>query len=105
MSLSGDSNNSETPTSVSADAVGIAELAECQLRGNSYLALRNISCELHEGVLTLRGCVPTYYLKQMAQTVVSALPGVPTIINLIDVGTVCGCELAASEAHDHWEQR
>ncbi len=65
--------------------VGIAEGAEIRLRGNSYLALKNVSCEYREGVLTLRGCLPSYYLKQMAQTAVARLDGVQRIDNLIEV--------------------
>ena len=71
---------------MTAREVGIGELAECRLRGNSYLALRNVSCKYHAGVLTLRGCLPTYYLKQMAQEVVAGMKGAAQIINQIEVG-------------------
>jgi osmotically-inducible protein OsmY len=64
---------------------GIAEGAESRLRCNSYLALKNVSCEYNEGVLTLRGCLPTYYLKQMAQTAVARVDGVQRIVNEIEV--------------------
>jgi osmotically-inducible protein OsmY len=63
----------------------VAEGAELQLRNNPYRALQNISCEYHEGVLTLRGCLPTWYLKQLAQTVVAHLAGVERIVNQIQV--------------------
>jgi len=63
----------------------VAERAESQLRRNSYVALKNISCAYQEGVLTLRGCLPSYYLKQVAQTTVSRLPGVERIVNQIEV--------------------
>lgn len=63
----------------------IAEGAENCLRHNSYLALKNVQCECAEGVLTLRGCLPTYYLKQMAQAVVARLEGVHRIVNEIEV--------------------
>jgi osmotically-inducible protein OsmY len=63
----------------------IAEEAEIRLRNNSYLALKNVSCEHREGVLTLRGCLPTYYLKQMAQATVARLAGVQRIVNEIEV--------------------
>ena len=46
------------------------ELAERCLRSNSHLALKNISCHYQAGVLVLRGCLPTYYLKQLAQETV-----------------------------------
>jgi osmotically-inducible protein OsmY len=63
----------------------MAEWAENRLRGNSYLALKNISCEFEDGVLTLRGCVPSYYLKQVAQETVAPVEGAARIVNLIAV--------------------
>ncbi len=66
------------------------ELAEQGLRHNSYLALRNVSCEDHEGVLVLRGCLPSYYLKQVAQEIVAHLPGVGRVDNQIEVVTPPG---------------
>jgi osmotically-inducible protein OsmY len=65
--------------------VEIAEGAERVLRNNAYLALKNVTCEYREGVLTLRGCLPTYYLKQMAQTAVAHLKGVRQVVNEIEV--------------------
>jgi len=62
-----------------------SDLAESRLRGNSYLALKSISCDYQEGILVLRGQVPTYYLKQVATAVVAGLPGVQRIVNQIDV--------------------
>lgn len=63
------------------------ELAERCLRSNSYPALRNISCECLNGVLVLRGCVETYYLKQVALAAVAHLEGVERIDNQIRVVT------------------
>ncbi len=63
----------------------VGALAEERLRSNPYLALKNISCEYKEGILTLRGCLPTYYLRQMAQAAVAGLEGVQTVIDCIEV--------------------
>jgi osmotically-inducible protein OsmY len=63
----------------------VLEGAENCLRSNSYLALKNITCVYHEGVLTLRGCLPSYYLKQIAQTAVSRISGVDRVVNEIEV--------------------
>jgi hypothetical protein len=46
-------------------------VAEQGLRRSSYSALKHVSCDYHDGVLVLRGCLPTYYLKQIAQEVVA----------------------------------
>jgi hypothetical protein len=67
--------------------LGLQELAEGCLRHNPYLALKNVTCDCRDGVLVLRGCLPTYYLKQMAQEVVAYLEGVGAIDNQIQVVT------------------
>jgi len=63
------------------------DLVERCLRSNPYLALKNISCDLLDGVLVLRGCLPTYYLKQIAQEAVASLEGIERIDNQIQVVT------------------
>jgi osmotically-inducible protein OsmY len=68
-----------------ADTPGVVQRAEHQLRHNPYRALKNVRCEYREGVLTLRGCLPTSYLKQVAQTAVAQLEGVRQVVNLIQV--------------------
>ncbi len=65
--------------------VNPADLAERALRNSPYLVLRNVACECRDGVLTLRGCLPTYYLKQVAQAVVAHLDGVRQVVNEIQV--------------------
>jgi osmotically-inducible protein OsmY len=63
------------------------DLAEQRLRSNPYRALKNITCDWLDGVLVLRGCLPTYYLKQIAQEAVASLEGVERIDNQIQVVT------------------
>ena len=63
----------------------VASKASQLLNQSNYLALRRLRCEFHDGQLTLRGRVPTYFLKQMAQTVVRQLPQVRQIENQVDV--------------------
>jgi osmotically-inducible protein OsmY len=63
----------------------VAERAESELRRNSYVALKNVACEFRDGVLTLNGCLPTYYLKQVAQEAVARLDGIAKIENRIEV--------------------
>ncbi|MCH7689004.1 MAG: BON domain-containing protein [Planctomycetes bacterium] len=45
----------------------------------------SVSCQHHQGVLILTGHLTTYYLKQMAQTVVAGLEEVEEIVNRIEV--------------------
>jgi hypothetical protein len=63
----------------------ILEGAQSCLSSNPYLALKNVTCDYREGVLTLRGCLPTYYLKQIAQTAVARVAGGVQIVNEIEV--------------------
>jgi osmotically-inducible protein OsmY len=69
----------------SVRVVNVLEQAESELRRNAYVALKNIACEYREGVLTLHGCLPTYYLKQRAQEAVARIQGIERIDNRIEV--------------------
>jgi hypothetical protein len=51
---------------------------------------RDIRFEFTDGVLTLRGQVPTFYLKQMLQTFLRGLGGVQQINNQVDVISATG---------------
>jgi hypothetical protein len=63
-----------------------ADMAERCLRSNPYPALKNVSCDWLDGVLVLRGCLPSYYLKQIAQEVVAhQVQGVGRLDNQIQV--------------------
>jgi hypothetical protein len=61
------------------------ELAASKLRRSGYLAVRHLSCEFHDGVLTLRGSLPSYYLKQIARVTVADVDGVQRINDEIEV--------------------
>ena len=64
----------------------LLELAEGCLRRTPYLALKNVACDCRDGVLVLRGCLPSYYLKQVAQEVVAhQVKGVGRLDNQIQV--------------------
>lgn len=58
---------------------------ESVLRDSSYPALRRLSCCYDAGVLIIQGRVSSYYLKQMAQTLLGRLSGVRTINNQVEV--------------------
>jgi hypothetical protein len=63
----------------------ISQIARGVLRQSAYMELRELSCDFNGGVLTLRGRVPTYYLKQLAQEAVADVPGVITVQNGVEV--------------------
>lgn len=64
----------------------VAEAANECLRNSPYRALRGISCECEQGVVFLRGRLPSFYHKQLAQEAVGRVPGVSQVINEIHVG-------------------
>jgi osmotically-inducible protein OsmY len=77
--------------------------AEQLLHYSAYLELRNVNCTYHEGVLTLRGIVPTYYLKQLAQSFVSELEGVIEINNQLKVITSVVHRSPNSDSNNYYE--
>jgi osmotically-inducible protein OsmY len=62
-----------------------------RLRKSEYSELWHISCKEHQGVLTLQGCVSSFYLKQVAQTLAGQVPGIGQVVNRIEV-TYCKVE-------------
>lgn len=52
---------------------------------SGYPGLRRVHCECYEGIVVLSGTVPSYFLKQVAQTLVGALEGVMHIENRLEV--------------------
>jgi hypothetical protein len=62
--------------------------ARDRLARSGYYALRRVSCDFEGDVLKLRGRVPSYYEKQIAQTMVlSELDGTVLFENHLEVAT------------------
>lgn len=60
--------------------------ARAELRMSAYASVRRVSCELQDGAIILRGCVPSYFLKQIAQSaLIERLNGVVRIDNRLEV--------------------
>jgi osmotically-inducible protein OsmY len=76
---------------VSSVRLDPARQAESRLRDSSYVGLRKVRCDFHEGVLTLRGRVPSFYTKQLAQSLAACVPGVEEVVNRIEVQEVTTC--------------
>jgi hypothetical protein len=64
---------------------GVTEIVEKRLRESMYIALRTVSCHFQDGLLTFRGIVPTFYLKQVIFSLVEDLEGIKGINDEIDV--------------------
>jgi osmotically-inducible protein OsmY len=63
----------------------VSRRVELGLRETAHSALALVTCEFEEGIVILRGDVPTFYLKQLAQTVARKTPGVTGVVNHIRV--------------------
>lgn len=73
---------SAAPAGIAADIVGIARQ---RLDSSAHREIQDLPCEFADGVLVLRGWVPTYHLKQLAQETVRHIRGVALIRNHVDV--------------------
>ena len=51
---------------------------------------REIRCTFQDGVLTLHGSVPSFYLKQVLQSILKDMPGVARIDNRVEVISAAG---------------
>jgi hypothetical protein len=63
----------------------VVERAEDRLRNSAYQELRSVFCSYRGGILTLRGRVPSFYLKQLAQTLLTGLDSVEHLNNQVEV--------------------
>lgn len=66
-------------------ACAIVKSATERLQASPYFPLRGIQVDYHEGALMLRGSVPSYYFKQLAQEAIRKITGVEFIINALEV--------------------
>jgi BON domain len=77
----------------------ISRTAEDRFRASGYLALRDVSCITSDDVAYLHGCLPSYYLKQLAQEIAAGIEGVRLVVNKIDVKAPARPHRAAQMRH------
>jgi hypothetical protein len=63
----------------------IVKMAQARLRACGYVDMQSLACEFHEGALTIRGRLDSYYLKQLAQESVRRIRSVEVIVNVVEV--------------------
>jgi osmotically-inducible protein OsmY len=83
-----EASRGEAGTDKSAGPAADLDLAsqiDWALHATGYPPLRDVHILAVEGTAVLRGVVPTYYMKQIAQAAVSAIPGVSELHNELDV--------------------
>jgi osmotically-inducible protein OsmY len=59
--------------------------ASRRLAQSGYHQHRRVSLDFHEGVLTLRGIVSSFFLKQLAHVLVADVVGIEEIANRLEV--------------------
>jgi len=62
-----------------------ADLVEAATDALRRIAIRTVYCQYDDGILFLRGQVPTFYHKQMIQETVVRLKGVAQVVNEVEV--------------------
>jgi hypothetical protein len=70
------------PTCLSSPAA--IDLQE-QLRNSPYWSVRQLVCDTSGDCVILRGTVPSYYLKQVAQSLAMRIVGLGQVRNVIHV--------------------
>jgi osmotically-inducible protein OsmY len=75
-----------SPLGESQEDFRLAERVARALRATGYGPLRDVEVAAHVRIVTLRGRVPSYYLKQVAQTTALPVPGVQQVRNDLEVG-------------------
>jgi hypothetical protein len=69
----------------SNDSQSIADAAKHRILHQPHLKMQRLWCECERGRLVLRGQVPSFYFKQLAQEAVAGLTGVRQVVNEIEV--------------------
>jgi hypothetical protein len=65
--------NSDSPT------LNVVDVVRDRLRKSSSVVVRTVSCDYEQGVLVLRGQVPSEYCKRLALEAIARLPGVTQV--------------------------
>jgi len=63
----------------------VARLAQKRLQDSSYPELRTIDCDFVDGVLTLRGRVSSFHMKQVAQVIAARVADLQCLDNRLEV--------------------
>jgi osmotically-inducible protein OsmY len=63
----------------------VTEVAEECLQKSPYRTVRSVSCQYEGGALVLRGRLPSFYHKQLAQEAVLDVQGVTRVVNETEV--------------------
>ena len=63
----------------------ICQQAARKLRSTGYAPVSKLGCEVQEGIVTIKGNVPTFHLRQVAHSAVGKVHGVRRVQDLVEV--------------------
>lgn len=63
----------------------VAARATSQLRQSGYSALRQVRCSFSHGVLRLEGTLSSFYMRQVAESLVAGMPEVSEVESRLGV--------------------
>ena len=88
----------EPSTNRTADDERIHETIRRRIDGCSHkFAFMKVTWHCHDGHLTLRGCVPSFHLKQLLQELLRGIERVKLITNSVDVVSSTGLSSERSD--------
>jgi osmotically-inducible protein OsmY len=64
------------PERLASASQSVIDEVRKQLQSSPHYPIRGLRCDFYEGVVTLRGPLPSYYLRQLAQSLVLKVAGV-----------------------------
>lgn len=74
-----------TPSVVISAPARIESIVQSRLRGSPYPSIQRLNCDFVDGRVVLRGRVPSFFEKQVAQESIADLDGIDQIINGVEV--------------------
>jgi osmotically-inducible protein OsmY len=78
-----------TPLTQSVVDLDLAARVGCAVRTTGYAPLGSVEVAVHERLVILRGQVPSYHLKQVAQATALAVPGAKKARSDLEVERPC----------------
>ena len=71
--------------SIMAPEQSAASILQEQFRSSPYWAIRQLVCDIERDRVIVRGTLPSYYLKQVAQALAAKAAGLVFVASYIDV--------------------
>jgi hypothetical protein len=85
-----------------ADIGVLVARARAQLGRSPYRALQYVSCEYDDGAVVISGRLPSYYLRQLALTIVLGhVHGCMPVVDRVEVGNGAALPLERSKTPRH----